>query len=87
MKNILDLLYKDKDLLRSNGELNQSEAARRFGIGQPTLNRWLLKTSGISLEYKMRILIHYNERPQDYLTGSEMDYMHTLKRYLDTHLK
>lgn len=86
MKQVTDLLLDDPNLQR-NGQLNQSEAARIFNIGQPTLNRWLMKTSGVSFELKMRILIHYNERPQEYLTGEEMDYLHTLKRYLDNHIK
>jgi hypothetical protein len=85
MKQVTELLEKDSTLLK-NGQLNQSLAARTFGIGQPTLNRWLMGTSGVSFELKMKILIHYGERPQDYLTGKEMDYLHTLKRYLDKYI-
>jgi len=90
VKSIIDLLKKDKQIMGYGmgvGPLNQSAAARLFGIGQPTINRWMMGTSGISLEFKLKILIHYNEPPQEYLTGPEMDYVHILKRYLNSHLQ
>lgn len=86
METIIDLLRKDRQIM-ANDSINQSAAARLFGIGQPTINRWIMGTSGISLEFKLKILMHYDVAPQKYLTGPEMDYAHILKKYLDTHLR
>jgi hypothetical protein len=87
MKTVIDLVLNDKKFQTPHGKFNQSEAARVFNVGQPTLNRWLLGTSGVSFEMKLRILKHYEVPPQEYCTGEEIDSLHTLKRYLNKHLQ
>jgi transcriptional regulator with XRE-family HTH domain len=84
---VIDLLTNDQKFQKANGQFNQSEAARAFKIGQPTLNRWLLGTSGVSFEFKLKILKLYDVPPQGYLNGEEIDFLHALKRYLNKHLQ